>query len=158
MNSNTLQEQWTASQMTIIFKPGYKCESPIINSLSAYMFIRSVWDPELFPLQSHCMAFFLDRPGRNIAYRPISTGNITAITIDIKLIACLAVQTLASGVITAISRPSGNVKPNDSDLALAKKLKGGLKLLDVKLLDHFIICGNNYVSLCDEGIISQEDE
>ena len=54
-----MQEQWTATEISIIYKPGYKCESPITNSLSAYMFMRSVWSPELLPLQSHCMAFFL---------------------------------------------------------------------------------------------------
>ena len=158
MKSNELHQQWTASQMTIIFKPGYKCENPIMNSLSAYMFIRSVWDPELFPLQSHCMAFFLDRRGRTIAYRSIGTGNMTTVTVDIKLIACLAVQTLSNSVIIAVSRPSGNVKANNSDLELAQKLKEGLNLLNVQLLDYFVLCGNNYVSLADEDILSQEEE
>jgi len=147
------ENNWTASELTIIYKPGYRVENPLANTLAGYMFIRSVWNPELFPLQSHCMAFFLDRKGRTIAYRPISTGCMSSITIDIRLIACLAVQILASDVITAISRPSGNVNPNEADLELIKKLKDSLDFLGVNLLDHYIISGNNYLSFHDEKLL-----
>ena len=153
MESKDLQEQWTASEMTIVFKRGYKVENPLANALASFMFIRSVWSEELMPLQSHCMAFFLDRKGRTIAYRPISTGSMSSITVDTKLIACLAVRTLADSVITAIGRPSGVMTPSEADLSLVKKLKEGLDLLNVRLLDHFLICGASYLSFHDEGLL-----
>jgi DNA repair protein RadC len=152
-NTTNMQDHWTATELTIIYKPGYRCEKPLDSTVAAFMFIRSVWNPELFPLQSHCMAFFLNRKGRTIAYRPISTGSMSSITVDIKLIACLALQTLADSVITAISRPSGNMNPSEKDLALIKKLKDGLDLLEIKLLDHLIISNNNYLSLHDENLL-----
>ena len=78
---------------------------------------------------------------------------LLATTVDIRLIASLALQTLAAYVITACSRPSGHLKPSESDLTTIKKLRDGLHLLDVQLWDHFIISGNNYLSLHDEKLI-----
>lgn len=155
MESNNLQEQWTASEIGVIYKPGYRTENPLMNSLATYMFLRSIWNPEILHLQSHCVALFLDRRGRAIAFRAISTGSMSSVTPDRRLIACLAVRTLADSVITAVSRPSGNVKPNDSDLSLVNKLKDGLDLLDIKLLDHFIISGSNYLSFYDEKLLGE---
>jgi DNA repair protein RadC len=152
-NQPEIHGSWTACELTIIYKAGYKCENPLTNSMTAYMFMRSVWNPELFPLQSHCMAFFLDRKGRTIAYRPMTTGSMYSVTVDIRLIACLALQTLADSVITAISRPSGSMKGSASDLATMKKLKEALLLLDITLLDHLIISKNNYLSMNDEKLL-----
>jgi DNA repair protein RadC len=152
-NQPDLQGSWTACEITVIYKPGYKCENPLTNSLATFMFIRSVWNPELFPLQSHLMAFFLDFTGRVIAYRPICTGSMRSTTVDKRLIASIALQTLANSVITAISRPSGNIKPSATDLSIFKSLKEGLALLDIELLDHFIISNNNYLSMHDEKLL-----
>src|ERR1700743_2113840 len=125
-----MQDNRTATELTIMYKRGYKCENPLTNPLVAYMFIRSVWSPELFSLQSHFMAFFIDPNGKTLAYRPISTGDMCKITVDVRLIASLALQTLSTYVITAHSRPSGNLTPSDKDLALVKQLKDALKLLN----------------------------
>ena len=148
-----MQDNWKACELTVIYKPGYKCENPLTNSLIAYKFMRSVWNPELLTLQSHFMAFFLDPKGRTIAYRPITTGSMGFTPIDIKLICCLALQTLASSVMTAISRPSASLKASASGLENAKKLKLCLSLFDIKLLDHLIIADNSYLSLHDKDLI-----
>ena len=88
-----------------------------------------------------------------MAYRPITTGSMGFTPIDTKLICCLALQTLASSVMTAISRPSAALKASEKDVELTQKLKLGLSLFDIKLLDHLIITDNSYLSLHDKDLI-----
>ena len=72
---------------------------------------------------------------------------------DIKLIAKYAIDCLASAVILAHNHPSGNLKPSNEDLAITKKVKEGLKILDISVLDHIILTSDGYLSFGDEGIL-----
>jgi DNA repair protein RadC len=69
------------------------------------------------------------------------------------LISSVAVKSLARGVIIAHNHPSGNLRPSEEDKNVTKKIKEGLKFLDVMLLDHLIITENSYYSFADEGIL-----
>jgi DNA repair protein RadC len=47
--------------------------------------------------------------------------------------------------------PSGNAEPSKADIAITKKLKAALGILDIKLLDHFVIGKGEIVSLGQLG-------
>jgi DNA repair protein RadC len=59
----------------------------------------------------------------------------------------------AAGVLFAHNYPSGVASPSRADEALTQALKQALMLVDVKLLDHFVIGGNNAVSFAERGLL-----
>jgi DNA repair protein RadC len=146
-----LTGDWTAARITVNYPLRVIDSMPITTQETAYEKIMTVWDKELINLQEQVMAFFLNRAGRLIGYRLICTGTTTQCLMDSKLIVSLALHTMACSVIIAHNHPSGKLEPSDMDIKITKKIKAALDLIDVKLLDHFIIMQNGYYSFAVEG-------
>jgi DNA repair protein RadC len=81
----------------------------------------------------------------------ISQGGVSSTIVDPKIIALKCIEDMASGAIIVHNHPSGSLEPSGADMTLTAKVKDGLRLLDVKLLDHLIISSQGYVSFADEG-------
>ncbi|MBP7507342.1 MAG: DNA repair protein RadC [Prolixibacteraceae bacterium] len=97
---------------------------------------------------------YLDRSNKVIDKRKISQGGISGTVIDVRIILKQAIEKLASAIILSHNHPSGNVRPSQNDLDITKKALEAAKLVDIKVLDHLIICGSEYLSLADEGLIT----
>ena len=95
----------------------------------------------------------LNNSNNSIGYAKISQGGITGTVVDVRLVAKYAVDSLATSVILCHNHPSGVLSPSSADKAITKKVKDGLALLDVRLLDHLIITSSSYFSFLDEGLI-----
>lgn len=83
----------------------------------------------------------------------VSQGGVSGTVADTKLIFKAALDKLAVAIIAAHNHPSGNLAPSQADVKLTKNLKEAGKLLDINLLDHLIIAGNQFYSFADEGLI-----
>jgi len=95
---------------------------------------------------------YLNQANKIIKYEAISSGGITATVADIRIILKNALLNGANQLIVAHNHPSGNLKPSKADLDLTKKLKDSAMMMDIRLLDHIIVAGNNFTSLNDEGL------
>jgi DNA repair protein RadC len=95
----------------------------------------------------------LDQANQTTGWAKISQGGVAGTVCDPKIIAHYAVSNLAQSVILCHNHPSGNLKPSDNDIRLTKKVKLGLDLLDIKLLDHLIITEDDHTSLLEEGFV-----
>jgi len=93
------------------------------------------------------MALYLNNASQIISYRLLSTGNIRGTIIDVQLLVCLALHTMASKVIVVHNHPSGKLEASKSDIKITKQIKEALELIDVLLLDHLIITEDCYVSM-----------
>lgn len=94
---------------------------------------------------------FLSRSNKEISRMKLSQGGISGTVIDVRIIMKKAVECLASGLILCHNHPSGNSSPSEADIQLTRKIRDAGKLMDVNLLDHIIICGNDYYSFADNG-------
>lgn len=84
----------------------------------------------------------------------ISKGHDYATVVGIKQIVGIAIKEKACSVILCHNHPSGNKRPSDADINITKKLREGLNIFDIVLLDHVIIARDNgYYSFVDEGIL-----
>jgi len=84
----------------------------------------------------------------------MSSGGITAVIADVRLILAVALKTASSAIIVSHNHPSGSLKPSQQDLDLTLKIKEAGAYMDIKLLDHLIITPNDeYLSMADEGIL-----
>ena len=93
---------------------------------------------------------FLNNGNRIIDRVKISQGGVAQTPVDGKLIYKEAITRLASYVILCHNHPSGNPKPSSLDDEVTFRIKKGLRLLEVSLLDHLIFCEGNYYSYADE--------
>lgn len=89
--------------------------------------------------KEHFAVLFLN--GQNMLIRaeiPFE-GSLTSSAVYPREIVKKAIQYDAASLIVGHNHPSGNLKPSNDDLIITKKIKDGLKLIDVPLLDHLII-------------------
>jgi len=96
---------------------------------------------------------FLNNSNKVLAKLQVSKGGMTATVVDIRLLFKQALELFSVAIIVCHNHPSGNLKPCDADVQLAKKIKNAGNTLDIKLLDHLIIAEKAYFSFADEGIL-----
>jgi DNA repair protein RadC len=94
---------------------------------------------------------YLNKGQRLLEYQELSTGGITGTVVDVRNIARKAVELGATSVVIAHNHPSGNLHPSEQDKVLTKKIKQGLQMLDITLVDHIIISDEGYYSFQDSG-------
>lgn len=125
-------------------------QTKITCSKDSYNVISQFYHDDIHIFES----FFIlltNRQNKTIAYAKISQGGIAGTVVDLKIIAKYAIDCLASGVVLAHNHPSGNLTPSREDLNLTKRIKDGLKLLDVQVLDHLILTDDCFYSMADSG-------
>jgi len=59
----------------------------------------------------------------------------------------------AAAVVLAHNHPSGNAQPSSADEALTRTLKTTLALVDVRVLDHFVVTRSGVVSMAEMGLV-----
>ena len=125
----------------------------IKSSKEAVDIFRQFWDENLINIQEQMSVMLLDRANKVIGMYQHSKGSITGTVADVELITAVAIKSLAKGVIIAHNHPSGNLNPSAADIDLSKKLKAGLTLFDIQLLDSLILVPDKsaYYSFTDEG-------
>lgn len=96
---------------------------------------------------------YLNQANRVIRHEMISSGGLTGTVADTRIILKNALLYNSNHLIVAHNHPSGNKNPSAADKELTRKLKEAAALMDIKLLDHLIICGTGYTSLADEGMM-----
>ncbi|MBT8446973.1 MAG: DNA repair protein RadC [Gammaproteobacteria bacterium] len=95
---------------------------------------------------------FLDNRHRVLAREVMFEGTINASMVYPREIARRALLLNAAAVIAAHNHPSGIAEPSAADVALTGQLKDALALLEIRLLDHFVI-GDVTVSLAERGLL-----
>ena len=93
---------------------------------------------------------FLNRANLVIRKEKISQGGISGTVVDQRIIFKKALLYLASSIILVHNHPSGNLTPSSQDKKVTQKIKSAAQLLEINLLDHIIIAGNNYYSFANE--------
>lgn len=81
----------------------------------------------------------------------VSQGGTASTLVDIKLVLKPAVLQQASSIMLCHNHPSNNVTPSQADCELTAKIVSAASLLDIRVLDHLIICESGYYSFADEG-------
>jgi DNA repair protein RadC len=88
-----------------------------------------------------------------VGWAKISQGSINSTTVDIRLIAKYALDSLALKCVLVHNHPTGTLTPSDADKELTKKIKDGLSLLDIRVSDHLIVTSKGYYSFLEDGLL-----
>lgn len=96
---------------------------------------------------------FLDQRHRVIAFDELFHGTIDSASVHPREVVKQALARNAAAVILAHNHPSGVAEPSQSDHHITQRLKAALALVDIRLLDHFIIGDGRAVSLAERGLV-----
>ena len=95
----------------------------------------------------------LDAQNRLIDCAELFRGTLTQTSVYPREVVKLALQHNAAGLIFAHNHPSGVIEPSQADEALTRTLKAALALVDVRVLDHFIVGGGDALSFAERGLL-----
>lgn len=102
--------------------------------------------------EAFCVVY-LNQANRVLRHELISSGGLTGTVADIRMILKNALLYNANKLVIAHNHPSGNLTASMADKQLTGKLKEAASYMDIKLIDHLIVAGTNYMSMADDGII-----
>ncbi len=95
---------------------------------------------------------FVGLRNEQIACKMLSSGGWTSTTIDLRQIFSVALENKAVGIILFHNHLSDSPKPSISDLNVTDRIRAVARILDIKLVDHIIVAGEQYFSFADEVI------
>ena len=96
---------------------------------------------------------FLDAQNRVIAFEELFRGTLTQTSVYPREVVKEALAKNAAGVILCHNHPSGVAEPSIQDQALTRSLTEALALVDIKVLDHFVVAGASAVSFAERGLL-----
>ncbi|HFC8518684.1 RadC family protein [Neisseria weaveri] len=99
------------------------------------------------------MVLLLNQQNQLIAERELSRGTVSENTVYVREVVKLALDQHAASIILAHNHPGGSPEPSPEDVAFTKRLRQALELVDVRLLDHFIVTAQRAVSFADRGLL-----
>jgi len=99
------------------------------------------------------LVLFLDARHRLIVAEELFLGTLTEAAVHPREVVRRAMQHNAAALIVAHNHPSGVAEPSRADEHLTFRLKAALELVDVRLLDHFIVGDGETLSLAERGLL-----
>ena len=144
-------EDWIIQQaLTLLEKRVFKA-GPSLNSPAAvrdYLRLKLVEEPnEVFAV------VFLDSQHQVLAYEPLFKGSIDQTSVYPRVIVQRALALNASALILAHQHPSGITEPSTADRTLTDRLKAALAVVDIRVVDHFIVGKGNPFSFAEAGLL-----
>ncbi|KRE89483.1 DNA repair protein RadC [Frateuria sp. Soil773] len=96
---------------------------------------------------------FLDNRHRLIEYVEMFRGTLDGAPVYPREVVKEALRLNAAAVILAHPHPSGNSQPSQADKMITRELREALALIGVRVLDHFVVAGNDAVSMAERGLL-----
>jgi DNA repair protein RadC len=112
-------------------------------------------------LRLHCaylqhevfLVLYLDARNRLIEVEELFRGTLTQTSVYPREVVKGALARNAAALVVAHNHPSGEAEPSRADELLTQTLKSTLSLVDVQVIDHFIVAGDHVVSFAERGLI-----
>lgn len=104
-------------------------------------------DHELFAV------LFLDNRHRVIEFAPLFRGTVDGASVHPREVVKEALARNAAAVILAHNHPSGIAEPSQADELITQRVKDALALVDIRVLDHFVVTGDAIVSFAERGVL-----
>lgn len=98
-------------------------------------------------------ALFLDTRHRVLELAELFQGTVNAANVYPRIVVQRALELNAAAIILFHNHPSGVAEPSPSDEAITRHLKEALALIDVRVLDHFVVTAGESVSFSERGLL-----
>ena len=101
--------------------------------------------------REHFEAAFLNTRHQLITVERLFSGTVDGAEVHPRIVVQRALALNASAVLLAHNHPSGHAEPSAADRALTARLKSALGLVEVRLLDHFVVTAGEAMSMAARG-------
>lgn len=126
-------------------------DQPVFESVDA---VRTYLRLQLDALPHECFAvMFLDVRHRLIRMDNMFRGTLSHTIAYPREVVKRALALEAAAVILAHNHPSGHAQPSEADIRLTRTLKEALALVEVSVLDHFVVGAGQAVSMAELGLL-----
>lgn len=95
----------------------------------------------------------LDAKRRVLCCRDLFRGDVNSADVSIRKIVELALAKNASAIILSHNHTSGIALPSREDEVTTRRIKAALESMNIALLDHIIVAGDDYVSMAESGLL-----
>jgi DNA repair protein RadC len=146
-----------AITLQVVFELGKRCRAAIIEEK------RKIVSPtdllEYMQVKNACLEYeefwvvFVNQASVLLGTKNFGRGGIASTSVDVRLIVQKALELNATGLFVCHNHPSGDIEPSNKDLLLTKQIKEAVNLMHIQLLDHIVICKEDYFSFLENGII-----
>ena len=128
------------------FRKGTLLDSPAAtrNFLTVKLGVRE--------FESFC-CIYVDNRHRVIDFVELFRGTIDGASVHPREVVKEALKRNAAAVIFAHPHPSGVAEPSQADELITRRLREALALVDIRVLDHFIVAGSTVVSFAESGLL-----
>ncbi|HEX7402965.1 MAG TPA: DNA repair protein RadC, partial [Usitatibacter sp.] len=124
------------------------------DSLTSPAAVRAYLRLSMQDLGHECFfCVFLDAQNRVIAAEELFRGTLTQTSVYPREVVKHSLRHNAAAVILAHNHPSGVAEPSVQDQALTRTLAEALGLVDIKVLDHFIVAPGACLSFAERGLL-----
>lgn len=145
--------QNNATEFKISATGNYVPSVKISSSVDAAKFAKQFYGDDISVYES-AFIILLNQPQKVIGWAKIAQGGLASTIVDIRIVAKYAIDSLATSVVFIHNHPSGSLCSSIQDDNLTKRIKEGLSLLDVKLMDSIILSPKgDYFSYRDNGLL-----
>ena len=118
------------------------------NAVRDWLRLHLAWaEREVFQV------LLLDNQHRLLAYETLFTGTLNSTEVHPREVVKLALSHNAAAIIVAHCHPSGLTEPSQADKAITQRLQQALTLVDIPLLDHFIVGQLTILSFAERGLL-----
>ncbi|MDO9597459.1 MAG: DNA repair protein RadC [Azoarcus sp.] len=144
-------EDWIIQQAIALLEERVFKAGPLLGSPAAvrdYLRMKLVVEPnEVFAV------VFLDSQHQVLAYEPLFKGTVDQTSAYPRVVVQRALALNASALIMAHQHPSGVTEPSTADRALTDRLQAALALVDIRVVDHFVIGKGTPYSFAESGLL-----
>ncbi len=96
---------------------------------------------------------FTDNRHRVIAFEELFQGTIDGASVHPRVVVQRALELNSGAVILVHNHPSGVAEPSQADLRITQRLQAALQLVDIRVLDHFIVTAEDSLSFAEKGLL-----
>jgi DNA repair protein RadC len=101
--------------------------------------------------EENFVCLFLDSQHRLLANETVSKGTLDSAAVYPRVIVKKSLSYNAAAVILSHNHPSGVAEPSRADRAITERLSQALALVDIRVLDHFVVGNPDIVSFAERG-------
>ncbi|MEK6245383.1 MAG: DNA repair protein RadC [Pseudomonadota bacterium] len=145
------------AQLAAVMEVARRCLKEDLRSASALTSPGAVRDYLRLAISSRehevFVCLWLDAQHRVIASEELFRGTLTQTSVYPREIVKAGLKANAAAVIFAHNHPSGVAQPSQADELLTRNLKEALSLVDIKVLDHFVVAGHQTLSFAERGLL-----
>ncbi|MFC2071908.1 DNA repair protein RadC [Chloroflexota bacterium] len=102
--------------------------------------------------KEHFLVLLLDTRGQLIKTSEVSIGSLDSSIVHPREVFKEAISASAASVIFVHNHPSGDPEPSEDDIKLTERLAQAGEIMGIDVLDHIIICDNDFLSLKSKGL------